>query len=80
MGGSRREPGVNAVALDQRHPPVGDKAQIVQPVVQVGQRLYNKNNQTLAVFGIWMAFYLICSLSTSLVVNTINRRLEIVER
>ncbi len=49
-------------------------------VVQVGQSLYNKNNQTLAVFGIWMAFYLICSLSTSLVVNTINRRLEIVER
>jgi general L-amino acid transport system permease protein len=49
-------------------------------VVQVGQSLYNKNNQTLAVFGIWMTFFLACSLTTSLVVNFINRRLEIVER
>ncbi len=49
-------------------------------VVQVGQSLYNKNNQTLAVFGIWMTFFLACSLTTSLVVNIINRRLEIVER
>ena len=49
-------------------------------VVQVGQSLYNKNNQTLAVFGIWMIFFLACSLTTSFVVNIINRRLEIVER
>ncbi len=49
-------------------------------VVQVGQSVYNKNNQTLAVFGIWMAFYLTCSLTISAVVNYINGRLAIVER
>ena len=49
-------------------------------VVQVGQSVYNKNNQTLAVFGIWMAFYLLCSLTISATVNFINGRLEIVER
>jgi len=49
-------------------------------VVQVGQTVYNKNNQTLAVFGIWMAFYLICSLTISAIVNFVNGRLAIVER
>jgi general L-amino acid transport system permease protein len=49
-------------------------------VVQVGQTLYNKNNQTLAMFGVWMGFFLACSLTTSFIVNIINRRLEIVER
>ena len=49
-------------------------------VVQVGQSLYNKNNQTLAVFGIWMTFFLACSLTISVVVNYINGRLAIVER
>jgi len=49
-------------------------------IVQVGQTAYNKNNQTLAVFSIYMAFFLVCSLTISLVVNTINRRLAIVER
>ena len=49
-------------------------------VVQVGQSVYNKNNQTLAVFGIWMAFFLACSLTISAVVNYINGRLAIVER
>ena len=49
-------------------------------VVQVGQTIYNKNNQTLAVFSIWMAFFLICSLTISLIVNYINNRLKIVER
>jgi len=49
-------------------------------VVQVGQSVYNKNNQTLAVFGIWMAFFLACSLTISAVVNFINGRLAIVER
>ena len=49
-------------------------------IVQVGQTVYNKNSQTLAVFSIYMIFYLSCSLSISSVVNTINRRLAIVER
>lgn len=49
-------------------------------IVQVGQTVYNKNSQTLAVFSIYMIFYLACSLSISSVVNTINRRLAIVER
>lgn len=49
-------------------------------IVQVGQTVYNKNSQTLAVFSIYMLFYLSCSLSISSVVNFINRRLAIVER
>ena len=49
-------------------------------IVQVGQSVYNKNNQTLAVFGIWMAFFLTLSLTISAVVNFINGRLAIVER
>jgi general L-amino acid transport system permease protein len=49
-------------------------------IVQVGQTVYNKNSQTLAVFSIYMIFYLSCSLTISSVVNTINRRLAIVER
>jgi general L-amino acid transport system permease protein len=49
-------------------------------IVQVGQSVYNKNNQTLAVFGIWMAFFLTLSLTISAIVNFINGRLAIVER
>ena len=49
-------------------------------LVQIGQTIYNKNNQTLAVFGLFMAFYLTCSLTISFIVNNINRRLAIVER
>ena len=49
-------------------------------IVQVGQTVYNKNNQTLAVFSIYMAFFLACSLTISVIVNYINRRLAIVER
>lgn len=49
-------------------------------IVQVGQTVYNKNSQTLAVFSIYMIFYLACSLTISSVVNTVNRRLAIVER
>ncbi|MEM7323475.1 MAG: ABC transporter permease subunit [Actinomycetota bacterium] len=49
-------------------------------LVQVGQSIFNKNNQALAVFSIWMASYLFCSLTISVVVNYINRRLAIVER
>lgn len=49
-------------------------------LVQIGQTIYNKNNQTLAVFGLFMAFYLTCSLTISFIVNNINNRLAIVER
>ncbi|NNF52871.1 MAG: ABC transporter permease subunit [Acidimicrobiales bacterium] len=49
-------------------------------IVQVGQSVFNKNNQFLAVFIIWGAFYLICSLTISVIVNYINGRLAIVER
>ena len=49
-------------------------------VVQVGQTAYNKNNETLAVFAIWMVFFLTCSLTISAIVNYINGRLAIVER
>jgi len=49
-------------------------------VVQVGQSIFNKNGQALAVFVIWMAFYLSLSLTISFIVNKINNRLKIVER
>ena len=49
-------------------------------IVQVGQTIYNKNNQTLAVFSIYMVFFLACSLTISVIVNYINNRLAIVER
>ncbi len=49
-------------------------------IVQVGQTIYNKNNQTLAVFSIYMVFFLACSLTISAIVNYINGRLAIVER
>ena len=49
-------------------------------VVQVGQTVFNKNNQFLAVFIIWGVFYLVCSLTISVIVNYINGRLAIVER
>ncbi len=49
-------------------------------IVQVGQTVFNKNNQFLAVFSIWAAFYLTLSLTISVVVNYINGRLAIVER
>ncbi len=49
-------------------------------IVQVGQSVFNKNNQFLAVFSIWAAFYLACSLTISVIVNYINGRLAIVER
>ncbi len=55
-------------------------AVLYSEVVQVGQSIFNKNNQVLAVFSIWMAFYLACSLTISFVVNWINGRLAIVER
>ncbi len=49
-------------------------------LVQVGQSVFNKNGQSLAVFTIWMAVYLTLSLLISLIVNLINGRLAIVER
>lgn len=49
-------------------------------LVQVGQSVFNKNGQSLAVFTIWMAVYLTLSLLISLIVNFINGRLAIVER
>lgn len=49
-------------------------------IVQVGQTVYNKNAQTLAVFSIYMLFFLGCSLVISSIVNFINRKLAIVER
>ena len=49
-------------------------------IVQVGQTVYNKNAQTLAVFSIYMMFFLGCSLVISSIVNFINRKLAIVER
>jgi general L-amino acid transport system permease protein len=49
-------------------------------IVQVGQTVYNKNNQTLAVFSIYMVFFLACSLTISAIVNYINNKLAIVER
>jgi len=49
-------------------------------VVQIGQTIFNKNGQSLAVFTIWMAFFLACSLTISSIVNYINGRLKIVER
>jgi general L-amino acid transport system permease protein len=49
-------------------------------IVQVGQTVYNKNAQTLAVFSIYMMFFLSCSLVISAIVNKINRKLAIVER
>jgi len=49
-------------------------------LVQVGQTLYNQTGNTLQVILIWMLFYLTVSLSISFVVNTVNRRMALVER
>lgn len=49
-------------------------------VVQVGQTVGNQTGKPLSVFAIWMAFFLACSLTISVVVNFFNVRLKIVER
>lgn len=49
-------------------------------LVSVGQTVYNQTGKTLPVIAIWMIFYLICSLTISVIVNVINGRLAIVER
>ena len=42
--------------------------------------VYNQTGKTLPVVSIWMIFYLVCSLTISVVVNFFNIRLKIVER
>ncbi len=49
-------------------------------IVQVGQTVGNQTGRSLSIFAIWMAFYLACSLTISVVVNFFNVRLKIVER
>lgn len=49
-------------------------------IVQVGQTLFNQTGRTVQVILIWMAFYLVLSLSISAVVNKVNNRLKLVER
>ncbi|MEM7095818.1 MAG: ABC transporter permease subunit [Actinomycetota bacterium] len=49
-------------------------------IVQVGSTIFNQTGRSLEVFGIWMLFYLACSLTISAVVNFFNVRLKIVER
>jgi len=49
-------------------------------LVQVGTTVYNQTGKTLPVVAIWMLFYLSVSLTISVVVNSINLRLKIVER
>ena len=49
-------------------------------VVQVGESIYNQTGKTLEVVSIWMLFYLACSLTISVVVNSFNLHLKIVER
>lgn len=49
-------------------------------VVQVGGTINSQSGKALSVFVIWMAFYLACSLTISLIVNFFNVRMKIVER
>jgi len=49
-------------------------------VVNVGGTVINQSGKALPVIGIWMLFYLSCSLSISVVVNWFNVRMKIVER
>ena len=56
------------------------KGEGFEPLVQVGQTIYNQSGKSLEVFAIWMGFYLACSLAISVVVNFFNVRLKIVER
>ncbi|GMR02204.1 MAG: hypothetical protein BMS9Abin20_0532 [Acidimicrobiia bacterium] len=49
-------------------------------IVAVGSILMNKNGQTLPIVIVWMAFFLIGSLSISGVVNYYNRKMKLVER
>ena len=49
-------------------------------VVQIGQTIFNKGGQALAVFMIWMGFYSVVSLFLSSIVNYYNRKMLLVER
>ncbi len=49
-------------------------------LVAVGSTMTSQTGKSLEIFMIWMLFYLSCSLTISMVVNYINRRLAIVER
>lgn len=49
-------------------------------VVQIGQTVISQTGKSLSVFVIWMAFYLCCSLTISVIVNFFNVRMKIVER
>ncbi len=49
-------------------------------VVQVGGTINSQSGKALSVFVIWMAFYLACSLTISVIVNFFNVRMKIVER
>ncbi len=49
-------------------------------IVQVGTTVFNQTGKTLPVVGIWMLFYLSCSLTISVIVNWFNVRMQLVER
>ena len=49
-------------------------------IVQIGQTIFNKGGQALAMFMIWMGFYSVVSLFLSSIVNYYNRKMMLVER
>jgi len=46
----------------------------------VGRTLINQAGRAVPVFTIVMAFYLLTSLTTSVIMNIYNRRIQLVER
>ena len=49
-------------------------------IVSIGQTIFNKGGQSLAVFIIWMGWYSTVSLFLSSIVNYYNRKMQLVER
>jgi general L-amino acid transport system permease protein len=49
-------------------------------IVAVGFTIINQTGQSLPVVIVWMAFFLIMSLTLSAIVNYYNRKLQLVER
>ncbi len=49
-------------------------------VVNVGGTVLNQTGRALPVIALWMLFFLACSLTLSVIVNTFNVRMKIVER
>ncbi|MDJ0952914.1 MAG: ABC transporter permease subunit [Acidimicrobiia bacterium] len=49
-------------------------------VVAVGQTVFNQRGVSVQIILFWMAFYLMVSLTISVIVNYFNRRLQLVER